>query len=334
MQAWPDADFDVAHRHGVTAYGVTAFEPHDTFDAAVERLMYWHLVARQHPHLDGGHDGGRRATGAGRRARRAAALLAGRRLHRRQAAPARGHAPARPAGDDSCLQPHQRDLRRPARHDRAAASRASAAWSSRSATASAWCSTARTSAKRSTLEIIDGSRDPVIFSHSNPEPARAQSPEHRRRADPRVRRARRAHRSGRLGPAGDAPGHHALADARRVHRHGRLHRATSLGGTSQPGVLDRHVARHLSATRAPTRGATPPIPEHRRGVRTPRHAPTRARRSGRSTASATTRTSSRLADRMLARGLSEDDVRGILGEHALRLFDLVWHEAGRQTPLE
>ena len=51
MQIWPDADFASAHRHGVTAYGVTAFEPYDTFDQAVERMMFWHLVARRHPNL-------------------------------------------------------------------------------------------------------------------------------------------------------------------------------------------------------------------------------------------------------------------------------------------
>ena len=27
MQAWPDADYANAHRHGVTAFGVTAFRP-------------------------------------------------------------------------------------------------------------------------------------------------------------------------------------------------------------------------------------------------------------------------------------------------------------------
>ena len=32
-----------------------------------------------------------------------------------------------------------------------------------------------------------------------------------------------------------------------------------------------------------------------------------------------------LADRMLARGLTADDVRGILGDNALRVFDRVWH---------
>ena len=49
MQAWPDADFANAHRHGATAMSVTAFMPHDELPAALEGLMYWHLVARQHP---------------------------------------------------------------------------------------------------------------------------------------------------------------------------------------------------------------------------------------------------------------------------------------------
>ncbi|AIZ45131.1 hypothetical protein QR90_08490 [Deinococcus radiopugnans] len=51
IQAWPDADYADAHRHGATAYGVTAFMPHVPFEQAVEDLMFWHLVARQHPHL-------------------------------------------------------------------------------------------------------------------------------------------------------------------------------------------------------------------------------------------------------------------------------------------
>ena len=51
MQIWPDADFPNAHRHGVTAYAVTAFRPHDRVDDALEGLMYWHLVTRQHPNL-------------------------------------------------------------------------------------------------------------------------------------------------------------------------------------------------------------------------------------------------------------------------------------------
>jgi membrane dipeptidase len=49
MQAWPDADYANAHRHGVTAYAVTAWRPDATLDQAVEEGMFWHLVARKHP---------------------------------------------------------------------------------------------------------------------------------------------------------------------------------------------------------------------------------------------------------------------------------------------
>ena len=51
MQMWPDADFAHAHRHGVTAYAVTAWDPNVTVETALEGLMSWHLVARRHPNL-------------------------------------------------------------------------------------------------------------------------------------------------------------------------------------------------------------------------------------------------------------------------------------------
>jgi membrane dipeptidase len=51
MQAWPDADYPNAHRHGVTAYCVTAWRPHATIEQALEEGMFWHLVARQNPNL-------------------------------------------------------------------------------------------------------------------------------------------------------------------------------------------------------------------------------------------------------------------------------------------
>lgn len=49
MQGWPDADYANAHRHGVTVYGVTAFRPHAPLDRALEDLMFWHLVERKYP---------------------------------------------------------------------------------------------------------------------------------------------------------------------------------------------------------------------------------------------------------------------------------------------
>ena len=51
MQAWPDADYDIAHRHGVTAYAVTGWMPHASLSEALEGLMMWHLVARKHPNM-------------------------------------------------------------------------------------------------------------------------------------------------------------------------------------------------------------------------------------------------------------------------------------------
>src|SRR5215208_2978825 len=60
MQAWRDADYANAHRHGVTAYGVTAILPRtsevdigrtldSTLDRAIDDVMFFHLVARLHP---------------------------------------------------------------------------------------------------------------------------------------------------------------------------------------------------------------------------------------------------------------------------------------------
>ncbi len=62
MQAWRDADYANAHRHGVTAYGVTAILPRtsevdigrtadSTFERAVDDVMFFHLMARLHPNV-------------------------------------------------------------------------------------------------------------------------------------------------------------------------------------------------------------------------------------------------------------------------------------------
>lgn len=51
MQVWPDADFANAHRHGVTAYAVTAWDPHDGVEQALESGMFWHLIARRYPNI-------------------------------------------------------------------------------------------------------------------------------------------------------------------------------------------------------------------------------------------------------------------------------------------
>jgi membrane dipeptidase len=51
MQIWPDAKFQDAHRYGATAYAVTAWDPHADLEQALEGLMFWHLIARKYPGL-------------------------------------------------------------------------------------------------------------------------------------------------------------------------------------------------------------------------------------------------------------------------------------------
>lgn len=51
MQIWPDAQFEKCHRHGVTAYAVTAWDPHVGVETALEGLMSWHLIARKFPNI-------------------------------------------------------------------------------------------------------------------------------------------------------------------------------------------------------------------------------------------------------------------------------------------
>lgn len=51
MQIWPDADLANAHRHGCTVYAVTSWRPHAGLEQALEEHMYWRLMARQHPGL-------------------------------------------------------------------------------------------------------------------------------------------------------------------------------------------------------------------------------------------------------------------------------------------
>ena len=51
MQIWPDAEYKKAHRHGVTAYAVTAWDPRLPVDQALKGLMFWHWVARNHPNI-------------------------------------------------------------------------------------------------------------------------------------------------------------------------------------------------------------------------------------------------------------------------------------------
>ncbi len=167
MQIWPDADLTNAHRHGVTAYAVTAWTPNAGIDSALEGLMYWHLMARKNPNLFVAHtvEDVLRA----KREKKAALILAaqdgdwiGDRLHRIEALQRLGLRMMLPAYNrtnhlcDGCLDRTSSGLTRIGQLVVDESNRVGIVLD---------CSHV---GKKSTLEIIDRSRHPCVFSHSNP----------------------------------------------------------------------------------------------------------------------------------------------------------------------
>ena len=51
VQIWADADLPNAHRHGCDVYAVTALRPHEGVDPSLSAIMDWHRVVRQNPNL-------------------------------------------------------------------------------------------------------------------------------------------------------------------------------------------------------------------------------------------------------------------------------------------
>jgi membrane dipeptidase len=320
MQMWPDADFAAAHRHGVTAYGVTAFDPHDTFETAIERLMYWHLIARQHPNLlvATSVDEVRRARQDGR----AALLLFAqggdwieRKLHRIEAMYRLGLRVLIPAYNrsnqicDGLLDRTDAGLTRFGRRVVEECNRVGVLLD---------CTHV---GRRATLEIVEHSTQPVIFSHSNPS---RLVPNLRNIDDEQIRAC--TARGGIIGLVAWGP---------LVMRPGTTHwptlddyvdivvdTASRLGGAAQIGFATdmslgsypRHDADPWGDADYPNiadaygRHVTPDQRSHQRALDGLHDYPQVLD----------------LADRLLQRGVAEDDVRGILGENYLRLFGEVW----------
>lgn len=51
MQIWPDADLANAHRHGCDVFAVTALTPHTGVETALGEMMAWHQIVREHANL-------------------------------------------------------------------------------------------------------------------------------------------------------------------------------------------------------------------------------------------------------------------------------------------
>ncbi|MEW6322408.1 MAG: membrane dipeptidase [Acidobacteriota bacterium] len=320
MQMWPDADFASAHRHGVTAYGVTAFEPHDTVGEALERLMFWHLVARRHANL-------LVATSvddirAAKREGRAALLLFSqggdfieRKLHRIEAFYRLGlrvMIPAYNRTNQICggiLDRSDMGLTRFGRLVVEESNRVGLVLD---------CTHV---GRRATLEIIDRSAAPVIFSHSNPS---RLAPNPRNIDDEQIRAC--VARGGIVGLAAWGP---------LVMRPGTSHWPTLdefvdmidytaglVGGTAHIGVgTDMSLGTYPDHASDPWGEADYPhiSAEYGRTVTPDVRSPRRAL-DGFSDYPEVVR----LAERLLARGYAEADVRGILGENYLRVFGSVW----------
>lgn len=174
MQAWPDADYANAHRHGVDAMAVTAWMPHATVDQALEGIMYWHLITRTNPSLEiayQAHD-----IPLAKAAGKATFVLTaqdgdfiGNKLHRVEAFYRLGLRIMLPAYNsasllcDGCLDRADAGLTRFGMMVVAEANRVGLLLDGTHV------------GRRSSLEMIDASEDPVIFSHSNPR-ARAENP--------------------------------------------------------------------------------------------------------------------------------------------------------------
>lgn len=320
MQMWPDADFANAHRHGVTAFGVTAFEPNDPFDQALDQLMFWHLVARRHPNLLVAHAAD--DIRAAKRDGRAALVLFAqggdfidRRLHRIEAFYRLGLRVMIPAYNrtnsicDGALDRTEGGLSRFGRRVVEEANRLGLVLD---------CTHV---GRRSTLDIIDASAAPVIFSHSNPK-ALVDNP---RNIDDEQIRACVA-RGGIIGAVSWGP------------------LVMPPGGTARPTVdmflamIDHVVqlsgnSRHVGIGTDLSLGSYPP---HGTDPWGDAEYPNPSAEYGR-VVTADIRSEKRMvegfddypqvvdvASRLLQRGYSDDDVRDILGGNYLRLFHALW----------
>jgi len=167
MQIWPDADFPNLHRHGATAFAVTAWRPRTDLDGALRDCLEWHRLARRYPNLvvvDGVQDI-RRARDDGR----AALVLAaqggdwiGKDLYRIEALYRLGLRMMLPAYNasnlicDGCLDRSNGGLTRFGQLVVDECNRLGIVLDGTHV------------GKRSSLEIIDRSAKPCVFSHSNP----------------------------------------------------------------------------------------------------------------------------------------------------------------------
>lgn len=320
MQMWPDGDFHLAHRHGVTTYAVTAWSPPADAADALDGMMYWHGIAREHEGLEvvRSVDDIRRLKREGK----AGLLLAaqdgdwiGHELRRVQAFHEAGLRmmllvySADNALGGGCLD------------------RTDAGLSLLGQRVVEECNRVGIvvdlshTGRRTTLEIIDHSAHPCVWSHSN---CAALVPNPRNIDDEQIRAC--IARGGVIGLVSWGP---------LCMRPGTTHRPTL------DDYIDHmdHVAQIAGNADHIGMGTDISIGTYPLHVRDPFGAPSYPVFTQRYNEHVTSDIRARerniegfddyaqivdVADRLLARGFSERDVRGILGENYLRVFEQVW----------
>jgi membrane dipeptidase len=320
MQMWPDADFHLAHRHGVTTYAVTAWDPHADMATALKGLMYFQGIAGEHPDLliVKTVDDIRRSKREGK----AGLLLAaqdgdwvGYELHRIQAAHEAGlrmmllayNANNQLAG--GCIDRSDSGLSLLGRRVVEECNRVGIVLD---------CTH---TGRRSTLEIMDLSAHPCIFSHSNPD---VLVPTPRNIDDEQIRAC--ISRGGVIGLVSWGP---------LVMKPNTTHRPTLdefiehidyvaqlAGNTDNVGIsTDMSIGTYPAHVHDPW-GApnylnyTAQYDQH---VTSDIRSPLRNVEGYSDYAEIVN-----VAERLLARGYSDQDVRKILGENFLRVFAEVW----------
>ena len=320
MQAWPDAEYHIAHKHGVTAYNVTAWMPHATLEQAVEGIMFWHLIARKTPALSVAVQAGdiRRAKQDGKSVFILGAQdgdFIGNKLHRVEALYRLGLRILLPAYNTAnmicsgCLDRTQGGLTRFGRLVVKESNRTGMLLD---------CSHL---AKRSSLDIIAESEEPVVFTHSN---VKAIVDNPRNIDDEQIKAC--AERGGVIGLApwgplvlkqtsSEWPSIDDLIDH-------VDHIAGLTGSTKHIGIgTDLSIGTYPDHGRDPWGEPDYPNPSERydRTVTSDIRSPRRALRDWNSYPEVVN-----FIDRLLARGYSPPDIANILGENFLRVFGEVW----------
>ena len=321
VQIWPDADWGNAHRHGITGYAVTAFLPHPSLEEALEGIMYWHLMARKHDNVIvvSCSEDIRRA----KRDKKAALWLVaqdgdfvGRALHRIEAFYRLGLRMMLPAYNasnslcDGCLDRTDGGLTRLGELVVDECNRVGMLLD---------CSHV---GRRASLDIIERSQQPVVFSHSC---ARALVDRPRNVDDVQIKAC--AEKGGIIGVSSWAPMLFKLGKTERPTIDDFLdhcdHVAQLLGTTDNLGIGTDNSLGTYPAHSIDLWGQVdyfaPVTKEYGKLITSDPRSPRRQAKGFSNYAQIVD-----VIDKLEKRGYSELDVRKILGENYLRVFEQVW----------